>query len=98
MEETRRMIAQRITVLRKRAALTQTQLAKELNITPSALGNYEQGRRLPNVEILVAMSVLFDVSLDYLITGKEHGGSAETSVTLRCPCTTCYWASRNRNT
>lgn len=92
------MIAQRIAVLRKQAGFTQTQLAKELNITPSALGNYEQGRRLPSVEMLVAMSTLFDVSLDYLITGKEHGSRKDASKTLHCPCTTCYWANRNHIT
>lgn len=92
------MISKQIVILRKRAGLTQTQLAKELNITPSALGNYEQGRRLPCIETLVALTEIFDTSLDYLVTGKEHGSSADPSTALRCPCTTCYWADKNRIT
>lgn len=93
---TKRMISQRMTILRKRMGLTQTQLAKRLNITPSALGNYEQGRRLPGVETLVEMAEIFDVSLDYLVTGKEYGSKAESAEMIQCPCTTCYWANRNR--
>lgn len=88
------MIAQRIHVLRKRTGLTQTQLADRLHLSPSALGNYEQGRRLPSVEILVEMAELFDVSLDYLLTGKSHGADAPSGM-LSCPCTTCYWAGKN---
>ena len=87
------MIAQRIIMLRKRLGLTQAELAKQLNITASALGNYEQGRRLPSVETLVEMAAIFDVSLDYLLTGTEYHANDASSKKYPCPCTTCYWAS-----
>ena len=93
-EERIEMSAQRITTLRKRFGFTQSELALRLNLTPSALGNYEQGRRLPSIETLVLMAELFDVSLDFLITGKEHPGTALSSERPDCPCATCYWASR----
>lgn len=86
------MIAQRIITLRKRSGLTQAELAKKLNITPSALGNYEQGRRLPCVETLIAMAELFDVSLDYLLTGTEHNANEVSSTKHPCPCPACAWA------
>ena len=91
------MIAQRIITLRKRAGLTQVQLADRLCLSPSALGNYEQGRRLPNVELLIEMAELFDVSLDYLITGKVHSDSGELTNALFCPCATCYWANHRHS-
>ena len=41
-----------------------------LKITPSAVGMYEQGRREPSLGILIQMSEIFGVSLDFLATGK----------------------------
>ena len=65
------MLSNQIMILRKAAGMSQSQLAKKLNIGPSAVGMYEQGRRTPAVDILIKMANLFEVSLDYLITGKE---------------------------
>lgn len=65
------MIGERITVLRKRAKLSQEQLAKQLNVSASAIGMYEQGRREPSIGTLVELSQIFGVSLDYLITGSD---------------------------
>jgi transcriptional regulator with XRE-family HTH domain len=70
------MLAKQITSLRARSGMTQQQLAKELHVGPSAIGMYEQGRRVPSIEMLVQMADLFGVSLDYLITGKEFSGMA----------------------
>ena len=90
------MIAIRLKMLRKRSGLTQAELAKQLNITPSALGNYEQGRRLPDIETLVAMAEVLGVSLDYLVIGKEHREKAVSPGLDFCPCMTCYWADSGR--
>ena len=89
------MLAEQITYLRTRAGMTQRKLAKELHVSPSAIGMYEQGRRTPSVEILIHMSNLFGVSLDYLLTGKEFSApNKENNVSThptrprrsRCPC------------
>lgn len=37
----------RLEVLRKRAKLTQAQLAKLVGVTPAAINNYESGLRIP---------------------------------------------------
>lgn len=91
------MIARRIIALRRKHGWSQAQLAKKLYITASAEGNYEQGRRLPNVETLILMAQLFDVSLDYLITGREHTQKASTADAslADCPCSSCFWKSLN---
>jgi transcriptional regulator with XRE-family HTH domain len=87
------MLAKQITSLRARSGMTQQQLAKELHVGPSAIGMYEQGRRVPSIEMLVQMADLFCVSLDYLITGKEFSGMAtsENGVTTQpdCRCRSC---------
>lgn len=50
--------------------MSQAELAKKLGVSPSAVGMYEQGRREPSAETLVAISRVFRVSTDYLLTGK----------------------------
>lgn len=60
-------IKDRIISLRNEKKLTQSQLAKELNISPSAIGMYEQGRRKPSYELLENICDYFNVDMDYLM-------------------------------
>ncbi len=64
------MLGARIAALRQQAGLSQAQLAQKLQISASAVGMYEQGRRQPSGELLVAMGDLFGVGVDYLLTGR----------------------------
>jgi transcriptional regulator with XRE-family HTH domain len=63
------MLRKQIEFLRRKKGWSQAELANRLHISPSTIGMYEQGRREPPIDILVAMSNEFDVSIDYLITG-----------------------------
>ena len=63
------MLGARIAALRRSAGLSQAQLAAMLQISPSAMGMYEQGRREPSMDTLVALSRFLLVSTDYLLTG-----------------------------
>ena len=87
------MLAHQIVILRKKAGMSQSQLAQKLNVGTSAVGMYEQGRRTPAIDILIQMAKLFEVSLDYLITGTETLSSTtgEKGAVLQslCPCMTC---------
>ena len=65
------MLSKQITYLRKNVRMSQSQLATQLNVSPSTIGMYEQGRRVPDIPTLISISRFFGVSLDYLITGKE---------------------------
>lgn len=85
------MLFRRIAMLRKRSGMSQLQLAEALNISASTIGMYEQGRRTPGLDVLIAMSRVFHVSLDYLITGEDFVPSEADAQRLDCPCTTCYW-------
>ena len=64
------MLCSRIAALRRQKGLSQAQLAEQLGVSPSAVGMYEQGRREPSADTLVALSEVFGVSVDYLLTGK----------------------------
>lgn len=89
------MLSDRIYYLRRKYGMSQAELARKLNITPSAEGMYEQGRRVPSVEILTHLSTIFDVSLDYLITGVEFRSSKSPAemqqLAHECPCNSCFW-------
>lgn len=61
----------RIKNLRKDKGLTQQQLAEKLNVTDKAVSKWEVGESKPDLAIIVNMASLFQVSIDYLLTGKE---------------------------
>ena len=72
------MIGIRIAALRREAGLSQAQLARKLQISPSAMGMYEQGRREPSLQLLGDMAKVLGVSTDYLITGNPPPEDSET--------------------
>lgn len=47
--------------------MTQKQLAADLNIAPSTLGNYVQNTREPDFETLKRIADYFDITPDYLL-------------------------------
>ena len=57
--------------IRKKKKLNQQKVAYDLNISREALSYYENGKREPSLATLVAMSAYFNVSINYLITGKD---------------------------
>lgn len=66
------MIGERIAKLRKGAGLTQKELSEMLNVSASAIGMYEQGRRIPSQQKLKEICDHFEVSADWLLNGKEN--------------------------
>ena len=57
--------------IRKERRLKQVKVAMDLNISREALSHYENHKREPSIALLVKMSEYFNVSIDYLIHGKE---------------------------
>lgn len=58
-------------MIRKEKKLNQLKVALDLNISREALSHYENGKREPSLAMLNKMSEYFNVSIDYLINGKE---------------------------
>ena len=52
--------------------ITQRQLATDLHIAPSTLGNYICNAREPDFELLKRFSSYFHVSIDYLLDNSAH--------------------------
>ena len=70
------MLGARIAALRRDKGLSQTELARRLGVSPSAVGRYEQGRREPAAALIVALAREFEVSTDYLLTGVPGPGES----------------------
>lgn len=66
------MLGERIRRLRTGARLKQNELAQKLGISTSAVGMYEQGRREPPYHILLKISELFGVSIDWLLARDDN--------------------------
>ena len=57
----------RLKSLRLKKGLTQSQLAKKLELTRSSISYYEKNAVYPSIEILIKICRYFDVSADFLI-------------------------------
>ncbi|MBR7101263.1 MAG: helix-turn-helix transcriptional regulator [Clostridia bacterium] len=65
------MVLKGLREIRKSKKLSQVKVSMDLNICREALSHYENGRRSPDIDMLVKMSEYFNVSIDYLIRGEE---------------------------
>ena len=63
--------------LRKEKEFTQEQLADELFVSRTAISKWESGRGYPSIDSLKAISKLFGVSIDDLLSGDELIRAAE---------------------
>lgn len=61
----------RLYKLRKQSGMSQEELANRLNVSRQTISKWEVGDSTPDLEKLVAISDLFHVSLDELVTGEE---------------------------
>lgn len=57
----------KIRKLRQQNKKTIEQVANAIDISPSALGMYERGMRTPDTKVLLRLSKLFDVELNYFL-------------------------------
>ena len=60
----------RIRQLRLKSGLTQEQTANAVNVNQSFYGRIESGKKGCSVDLFIQLSVLFGVSLDYLVLGR----------------------------
>jgi transcriptional regulator with XRE-family HTH domain len=63
-------IVENIIWLRRRANISQQQLAEDFNIKRTTLSAYEQGKARPSIELLKKYATYFKVPLDEIISGK----------------------------
>lgn len=61
------MIFERIRQLREQNGMTQSELARKLDVTRSSVNAWESGLSTPTTQYVVALTRLFHVSADYLL-------------------------------
>ncbi|MCI9046676.1 MAG: helix-turn-helix transcriptional regulator [Hungatella sp.] len=71
-------LGEKIKLLRTARGLTQTQLAKKLNLSKSSISKYESGQKFPTLETLINLAAFFHTSLDELV-GLEKGATISVS-------------------
>ena len=74
------MFGEKLKILRRKRGLTQAQLADILNISPSAVGMYEQGRREPDNNMLAKICVLLNTSTDFLLGLENRENDSDIEV------------------
>ncbi|SEA83914.1 DNA-binding transcriptional regulator, XRE-family HTH domain [Eubacterium aggregans] len=67
--------SEQIRWIRTENELTQEQLAEQLGVSRQAISNWENNRNLPDIEILISITKIFHLSLDYLILGDDGMGN-----------------------
>lgn len=73
MEQNQGLIG--LKIIRKQKKYSQLKVATDLNISREALSYYENGKRNPDLQMLRKFSRYFNVSIDFLINGKEFDQS-----------------------
>lgn len=62
----------RLKDLRVERHCTQKQVADALGLSTMAIKNYENNRRKPTYDVLVALADYFDVSMDYIAERTDN--------------------------
>lgn len=64
-------MADRIQYLRKSKGISQEELADKVGVSRQAVSKWESEQSTPDVEKIILLSDLFDVTTDYLLKGIE---------------------------
>ena len=63
--------AENLKMLRKQAGMSQEQLAEKLGVSRQAVTKWETGAGIPDIENIMAISMLFDISIDDLLSNER---------------------------
>lgn len=66
--------------LRLNNNMLQSDVAKKINVSTSAIGMWEQGRRQPDNEIVKKIANIFGVSTDYLLDNDDLSKEVDKTI------------------
>ena len=75
MAELKNVIADNISDLRKKAGMTQLELAERINYSDKAVSKWERGESVPDVLTMMQLAELFGVRVDDLLQDPALSGS-----------------------
>ena len=90
----------RLKGLREKTGLTQSELAKKLNINRSSVNAWEMGLSAPSTPFVAELSKLFSVTSDFLLGLDDSvvirtDGLSENEVAVLMNTVQCFHAKRN---
>lgn len=74
-------LAEKLFELRKEKGWSQEKLAEQINVSRQSISKWESGQVLPEIEKIIELSKIFQVTTDYLLL-DENSEKASTAVIL----------------
>ena len=74
--------AEKLKSIRKQAGMSQEKLAEKLGVSRQAVTKWETDAGIPDIENIMAISALFDLSIDELLS-NEKGTKNRQNIFLR---------------
>lgn len=65
-------IGERIKNLRLKRGFSQEYVAEKINVSRQAVSKWEKSKTKPDMKNLILLSELFEVSIEYIVSGKEE--------------------------
>lgn len=78
-----KITGERISELRKKKGLKQSELAQRLSVSRQIISYYETGARMPNTEDIVLLAEFFNTTTDYLLGVSDV---SSTNIDLKAVC------------
>ena len=66
------MLANQIRKMRTNRGITQEKLAEDMNVSRQAVAKWESGEAIPELEKLLQLADIFQVTLDEMVRGERH--------------------------
>lgn len=90
------MLSKNLKILRKRKGLTQENVAESLNIVRQTISKWEKGVSVPDVDMLVKLAELLEVSVSELIGTNIADEKNEDAIAVELAGIVEQLASKNR--
>lgn len=71
------MLGHNLKTFRVKNNYSQCDIAKILNVTNQTISNWEKGKRLPDIDTLVTLANLYNITLDTLTGSDKRSSSIE---------------------
>ena len=75
-------IRKTIKKLREEKNITQEQLAEKLNVTRQAVSNWEKGKTQPDIDTIIKISGILEVSVEEIIYGQKQNNVTVVNKTV----------------
>ncbi len=83
MEQQNNAFGELLTTLRKEKGYTQQKLGEEFGVGHNTISKWEQGKLVPDAEMLMKISYYFNILIDLLLKGQRYQTSVKTNDTIK---------------